>query len=231
MADTGIYMVIDGSGSMSDVKNEVVQGINEFIDEQKQEALNTGDSTILSLVSFDSNINEVYMGEDISLVSHVTLNDTYLGGGTALFDAIGRTLTRAENDGAKRNVVVIYTDGEENQSTEFNHKDVEKLLKKYDKTGDWQFIYLGAEFGAFQTSASYGAMASSASTSGLNTSKASTMGTFKNVSQTINHYRTLTDSDRHSLNTRGGLVADAAVAGVDWDSVKEETDVEDTNKN
>ena len=221
MADTNIYLIIDGSGSMSSVKHDVVKGINDFIDEQKVDAQKTGDATSLWLTAFDSNINNVYDGEDISLVNHVTVSDTYLGGGTALLDAIGRTLTNAEDKVAPRNLVVIYTDGQENQSTEFKHHEIKDLIDKFDKSGQWQFIYLGAEFGDFQKDVAY-ASVMSPSTSSMNTSKASVGQTFSTVSQTANYYRSVTPERASKLSDDGGIVAVAsAEANVDWDAVEE----------
>jgi uncharacterized protein YegL len=224
MADTNIYLIIDGSGSMSNVKHDVVSGINDFIKEQQADAAKTGDPTQLWLTVFDSNVSQVYDQEDILLVNPVTLRETYLGGGTALLDAIGKTLTHAEDKAASRNLVVIYTDGEENQSTEFKHKDIEELINKLDKSGTWQFIYLGAEFGAFQKDRAYAAVASAGvgTVSSMNTTKGNSAKTFANVSQTANYMRSATPDQFSTIKTRGGIVAAAAEdAAVDWDDVDE----------
>lgn len=222
MSDTAIYLILDGSGSMSGTKHEVVQGVNDFIDEQKVDAAKTNDVTILSLTSFDTNVNEVYVQEDISLVNHVSTADTFLGGGTALLDAIGRTLTKAEDNPANKNLVVIYTDGEENSSHEFTKEDIEKLIKKFDATGKWQFIYLGAEFADFQKDQVYTTLSVAGSTGSMNTNKAATRGTFSRMSQGASYYRGTTDAQAQQLKDRGGLiVASTEDAGVDWESVED----------
>lgn len=219
-ADLGIYVILDGSGSMGDVKKEVVTGINEFIDEQKAESKAANDVTEFTLTSFDTNINEVYVREDVDFVNHVSIKDTFLGGGTALLDAIGRTLTSAEDDAALRNIVVIYTDGEENSSREYTKDQIEELIKRLDETGRWQFIYLGAEFAAFETAADYGsaAMASAGTYASLNTSKQKVNSTFKNLSTHTNYTRSSSAADYGSMMDSGDVLASSAAAtGVNWD--------------
>lgn len=226
MVDQGIYVIIDGSGSMSGVKNDVVQGINEFIKEQQADVKGTNDVVQFSLTTFDSNVMEVYVKETLELVKPLTVKDTFLGGGTALLDAVGRTLTNAEEDGAARNLVVIYTDGQENQSREFTRDDIEKLIQKLNDAGNWQFIYLGAEFADFQNEAAFASMAAAGAGkfSSFNTSKANVGGTWATVTQTANYHRNATESQYSTLRSGERDIAAAATqdAGVDWDSVKED---------
>jgi len=224
--DQGIYVVIDGSGSMSGVKQDVVKGINEFIKEQQDDVNGTNDVVQFSLTTFDSNILEVYVKENIELVNPVTVKDTFLGGGTALLDAVGRTLTKAQDDQAARNIVVIYTDGEENSSREFSKDDIEKLVEDLTNTGNWQFIYLGAEFADFTDDAAFAAVvgsASAGSVSSANTSKQKVGTTWSNVTQTAKYHRTATPDQYQRINSRGGLIsASTEDVGIDWDAVEDE---------
>ena len=213
-ADLGIYLVIDGSGSMSGQRNEVVQGVNEFIVEQQADAAATNDDIRFSLTTFDSNVMQIYDGEDISLVRPVTVRDTFIGGGTALLDALGRTLTNAEDAQADRNIVVVYTDGEENSSREFTRDQIKALIERLEASGSWQFIYLGAEFAEFADEAAAIAMSST-----INTSKRSVGQTWKNVSATTSHYHHMPNTA--TIAGSGGLIASATLDGVDWDAVKD----------
>lgn len=156
MADLEIFMIIDGSGSMSGVKNDVVQGINDFIDEQKDDAKATGDEIRFTLTTFDDQVKEVYDSEDIAFVNHVKVGDTFLGGSTALYDAIGRTLAKVDDTGSSKKIVAIYTDGGENASREFKREDIKKLLEEKQATGLWQVIYMSAEFGDFNQATGIG---------------------------------------------------------------------------
>lgn len=225
--DQGIYVIIDGSGSMSGVKHEVVKGINEFIKEQQDDVKVTGDDVRFSLTTFDDKVMEIFIKEDITLVNPVKVSDTYLGGSTALLDAIGRTLTRAESDAAQRNIVVIYTDGEENASREFTNDQVSDLIKRLSDTGNWQFIYLGAEFEDFTTESAFVAVAAASGgrMSGMNTSKSNVGGTWSAVAQTTNYHRHATAAQYDSLQSGERNVTDAAAedAEVDWVDVVEPT--------
>lgn len=227
MADQNIYVIIDGSGSMGGIKHDVVTGINEFIKEQKDDVAKTGDNVKFSLTSFDNKVMEVYTAEDIALVNPVTLQDTFLGGGTALLDAIGKTLSLAESVVADRNLVVIYTDGHENASHEFTNEDIGKLIEKLEATGKWQIIYLGAEFGDFASDAAYGtlSMSSGGRMSTVNTSKKNVTGTISTASATAAYYRNASDAAVQDFaGEEDGLIVAAAAAGIDWEATKDEED-------
>lgn len=223
MVDQAIYVIIDGSGSMSAIKQDVVKGINEFIKEQQDDVKASGEDVKFSLTTFDTNVMEVYIKENISLVNPVTIKETFLGGGTALLDAIGQTLTNAEDVQADRNLVVIYTDGEENSSREFDKDDIEKLIEKLSNTGKWQFVYLGAEFAEFTEDAAFGAVGSAASGtfSALNTGKGSVTDTWRNVSRTSTMYRGMSHAAMDSLDSERSLLDVAQEDGVDWDAVED----------
>jgi hypothetical protein len=230
MADTNIYVILDGSGSMGDVKHDVVKGINTFIKEQKQDAQIQGDDVLFSLTTFDNKVMEVYVNEDLQLVSDVALKDTYLGGGTALLDSIGRTLTAADGSFAPRNILVIYTDGGENSSREFTKEQVSKLLEDFEQNRNGQVIYLGAEFADFvNDTAGYGTVAmAAAGASSLNTSKQHVSSTFSNLSRGVSYYRGASPEEVNVVNqTKGGLVAHTTAAGtLDWN--KDKTDEKET---
>lgn len=236
MADQNIYVIIDGSGSMRDVKNDVVTGINEYIKEQQDDVKVTGDDVLFSLTTFDSQVLEIYENEDLLLVTPLAVAQTFLGGGTALLDAIGKTLTNAEDNAAPRNLVVIYTDGEENSSREFKTDDIAKLIEKLEASGKWQFVYLGAEFGDFRDDKAFRTVSASSgsSMSSVNTSKASVGQTFKNLSDTSTLYRSATDKDISHVADAGGLVAYASASGIDWEAVDEDktkpTNVKESKK-
>lgn len=135
--DLSIFFILDGSGSMASVQKEVVDGLNDFIKEQQDEAAVSGDMTVFSLTVFDYTPTIVYMAEDIASVSPVTKKDTFLGGGTALYDAIGTTLSKAKEANLPgKKLVAIYTDGYENSSVEYDAEKVKKLIKELENSND-----------------------------------------------------------------------------------------------
>lgn len=85
-------------------------------------------------------------GKPIADIKPLTEKEYTPTGGTALLDAIGRSMRAAKerNAAGKRKVImVIVTDGEENSSREFTHTDVMQKIEEAKLAG-WQFIYLGA---------------------------------------------------------------------------------------
>lgn len=195
MADMEIFMIIDGSGSMTGVKHDVVNGVNDFIKEQQDSAKNTGDDVRFSLTAFDSNIHEVYVLEDIDFVNPVTVADTYLGGGTALYDAIGQTISKADDNGTPK-LVVVYTDGHENQSREFKAEDIKKIISDFEATGDWQFVYMSAELADFAQPQEMGFAAGNVITGAT---RGTTNAHFHKLSNSAAIYRMSDSTDRANM--------------------------------
>lgn len=155
--DLAILFVLDGSGSMAGVQDDVVQGVNAFIDKQKEEV---GDAeTRFWLTVFDTNLYPVFTGEKIEDVRHVTRNDTLRGGATALLDAVGKTVASADadlNDFSGKKLCVVYTDGMENSSREFNKEKIVGLINNRQNEGDWTFVFMGADHDAWSNAGQYG---------------------------------------------------------------------------
>jgi hypothetical protein len=159
MSDLSIFFILDGSGSMSGVQKEVVDGLNDFIQEQKDEAA-LGTNVVFSLTVFDYKPTIVYMAEDINSVTPITKKDTFLGGGTALYDAIGTTLEKAKSENLPgKKLVAIYTDGYENSSVEWTPDKVKNLIKELENDGDWTVIFMSAEINDFATAQNLGVAA------------------------------------------------------------------------
>lgn len=157
MADLSIFFILDGSGSMSGIQTEVVDGLNHFIQEQKDDAALNGDDVKFSLTVFDYQPNSVYLAEDIALVNPVTKKDTFLGGGTALLDAVGSTLTQVKNKNLPgKKLVVIYTDGYENSSREFSAGQIKNLVDELNADNDWTLIQMGVEVNDYHTASAMG---------------------------------------------------------------------------
>jgi uncharacterized protein YegL len=150
-------MIVDGSGSMMKDRNDVVDGVNQFIEEQQDETPVVGESVYFSLTVFDDKVYERVIEENIDQVQKVDVKDTFLGGSTALFDAVGKTLTRAEDEKFNaRHMVYIYTDGQENVSQEFTHEQIKDLFARLQKLNNWTIVFMSAEFGQWDTAKSLG---------------------------------------------------------------------------
>jgi hypothetical protein len=133
-----IVAIVDRSGSMYSIKGDAEGGLNTFLEKQKAEG-----EARLTLAEFDNQYDLVH--DDIVLED---FNGYELEprGGTALYDAIGRTIIRVKDyavDGVK--FLVIVTDGGENASQEFQSKtDIMKMISDMRDDG-WETIFIGAD--------------------------------------------------------------------------------------
>ena len=116
-----VCFVIDESGSMTGSESDVIGGFKKVIDDQK--AVKEG-SCAVSLFKFATKAEEVYRGKDVKDVEYLD-NKTYSpGGSTAMNDGIGLAIDTVgkwldgmkEEDKPEKNLIVIMTDGYENNS-------------------------------------------------------------------------------------------------------------------
>jgi hypothetical protein len=160
---TEIVVVLDRSYSMMSCRSAMEEGLNAFVNKQKQES----GETRFTLVKFDDFYEIELAGVDIKSVGHCALEPR---GNTALLDAVGKTIvdTGARLAVLKEEgrpglvVIVIVTDGEENSSKEFKLEDVKALTKQQTETYNWQFTYLGANQDAFGVAQGMGLAAAGA---------------------------------------------------------------------
>lgn len=189
---TLIALILDRTGSMQSIKDDVIGGFNQFVKEQQEEK---GEATML-MAQFDSQdpYEVIYDMKDIQDVEELT-DKTYVPrGSTPLLDAIGRGINDvAEKIGkmAKRSqpakvILAVMTDGAENASREFNLKTIKKMVEEKQKDG-WQFAFLGANLDSFGEAGSMGMAQGTAMNydhSALGTKQA-----YTSMSQAISSYR------------------------------------------
>lgn len=154
-APVHISVVLDRSGSMAHIADDIVGGFNQFLHEQRQRE---GDAR-LTLVQFDSDdpFEVLIDGRDLRDVHDLTREQYRPRGMTPLLDAVGRIILRTDNEVAARartgeaeedQIVVIVTDGLENASTEHTRPGVFELIEKRRGQG-WVFVFLGADQDAY----------------------------------------------------------------------------------
>jgi Mg-chelatase subunit ChlD len=145
-----IAMIIDKSGSMSNLSADTVGGFNDYLADRQRE---TPDA-LMSVTLFDTNRDEMYVAEPVRQISKLT-EARYRRGGmgyTALNDAIGGTIA-AIDAGAyaeqRKVLVVVMTDGLENASKEWTSRaEIAALVKRKEAAG-WKFVFFGADIDAF----------------------------------------------------------------------------------
>lgn len=140
-----ICFVLDESGSMYNSIDDVTEGFQKLIDEQRKEK---NGECIISLYRFSDTVKEDYIGKPVDEVPRLTyspwgctaMND---GVGTAI-DKIGKWLSDMdESERPSKNIIVIMTDGKENASKEYDFDVVKKKIKHQEEKYSWTFVYMG----------------------------------------------------------------------------------------
>ena len=145
-----IYFVLDRSGSMESIASDVVGGFNSFLAAQQQD----GPDALMTLVQFDTQDPHEVLADAVPIVEMVPLTaHTFLPrSGTPLYDAMGHVIAdatiraearRREGLDPEEILFVTFTDGQENQSREYDREKLFELVKKREAQG-WTFAYLGA---------------------------------------------------------------------------------------
>lgn len=157
---TFIAMVLDRSGSMGVRIADTIAGFNTFLREQK--ALNK--PARLTLAQFNTTYEIIHDNLPLLEAPELTRATFVPGGGTALYDAVGRTI---DSVGARlaamptaqrpdKVVCVIITDGEENSSVMFSQARIREMIQHQTTHYAWQFVYLGADINSEQAAVDIG---------------------------------------------------------------------------
>ena len=145
MAALNRKFLLDVSGSMGNVRDDVIGGFNTLVRDQ----VPLGGT--LSLTQFDHEINKTFENVPIGEVPLLTRATYMPRGSTALLDAIGATIKETNEPCT----LIIQTDGYENASTKFTKAHIKDLIEQKQKEG-WIFIYLGANQDAFAEAGALG---------------------------------------------------------------------------
>lgn len=182
-----VFVALDRSGSMSGERwTTAIESLNEYVKNLQKEKIE-GEVSITAFDTFHGALGANVRLEDIvknqSIAYFEPLHASVLtpGGGTPLYDAAGIVMDRALERNNDRTVVVILTDGEENQSKEYTQAKIKDKVKQLqDKK--WEVIFLGANFDVATYTTSAGLSA----------------GKFRNVDMTNTMQRTAMYTDLSS---------------------------------
>lgn len=141
-----VYVALDRSGSMSGERwTHAIDSINEYITGLKKEKV---EGTV-SVVAFDygqsMRLVDLVTDQSIAYYEPLAHDCAQPSGMTPLFDAAANVMDRAIENNAERTVVVIMTDGEENQSKEYNQGSIKAKVKDLTDR-KWEVLFLGANF-------------------------------------------------------------------------------------
>jgi len=155
-----LVFILDRSGSMSGLEKDTMGGFNSIIDKQKQLH---GDDVIVSTVLFDHQTEVIHNRVPIEDVEPMDEATYYVGGSTALLDAVGGAIEHTKRvhrllgdvDKPQEVMYIITTDGQENSSKMYQRKQIKRLVEAQQEKG-WEFIFLGANINAFADAHTYG---------------------------------------------------------------------------
>ncbi len=146
-----IVFVIDESGSMASLRQDVIGGFNTLIADQRKVA-GVADVT---LYTFSNQVNLVLDAVALDQVEDLTEALYQPGGMTAMNDAIGTALAKVLKDNPEKAIINIFTDGYENASREYNAVKVKELVKQAEEKG-YQVVFLAANIDEIQVASTFG---------------------------------------------------------------------------
>lgn len=152
---TELVFILDKSGSMEGLESDTIGGFNSILSKQKED----DDNGLLTTVLFDNNYEIIHDRLKIKDILPLTNKEYYVGGTTALLDAIGKTIKKIEADQEKKptpTLVTIITDGQENESREYSYEHVKELIYRKEQHDNWKFVFLGANIDTFDVAEKMG---------------------------------------------------------------------------
>ena len=157
---TEIVFILDRSGSMSGLEKDTIGGFNSLMERQKKE---DGEAYI-STVLFDNEAQVLHDRVPLDRVRPMTEKEYYVGGCTALLDAVGGAIHHIgnvhkyarEEDRPEKTLFVITTDGQENASHRYNYEKVKQMVERQKERFGWEFLFLGANIDAAKEAGRFG---------------------------------------------------------------------------
>ena len=144
---TEMVCILDRSGSMYKKRKDTIGSFNQMLEKQKREP---GEAYITTALFCDQ-CDVLYSHTPIRETEELTEQDYYIGGNTALFDAIGKVfhqtdslLEGREGDYEEKVLVFIITDGMENASVQYGRQQIKKLIEEKQKKG-WVILFFGTD--------------------------------------------------------------------------------------
>ncbi|HWQ71911.1 MAG TPA: vWA domain-containing protein [Desulfitobacteriaceae bacterium] len=207
---TELVFILDKSGSMSGLESDTIGGYNAMLKKQQEEP----GEALVTTVLFDDNYVLLHDRTNIKGIRPISEKDYFVGGRTALLDAIGRTIHKIENarkqtaqeQRADKVMFVITTDGMENASREYSMEKVRAMIERQKEEYGWEFIFLGANIDAIATAARFGISANRAAN--YHADREGTRLNYEALSNIVSELRA------------GGTLADSWKAEIDEDYEK-----------
>lgn len=167
---TDITLMVDRSGSMYTMGDSVVQGVKQFIKEQK----NDFSQKKITIISFDDQKEIVPGFENCDIHKSPEIDNSYFTprGMTRLIDTAMEEIQNQQKrknkwyknlpkkikelDPEYKNIFALMTDGEDNKSIVFSSSDMKEYLQTLQKQKNITCYFLGANQDAINTGNMYG---------------------------------------------------------------------------
>ena len=168
-----VTFLLDESYSMMSIASQTLEGMNSYINGLREEK----NDIIFNLVSFNSfGVTKRIVDESVKNVKDLTSDNYKPDGGTPLIDAAYKTIEATERAAQKYDhavdvIIVIQTDGQENQSSQYNAEQLRGLINRMQQKYDWQFVFMGAGIDAYQDAGRFGISRGSTFSYGLDNTK------------------------------------------------------------
>lgn len=146
---TRVGIVLDRSGSMLTIRDEMIAGCNDQLKVLRQSE-EEGNEVYVTLISFATFVDKpIFLNAPVSSIPNLTPERYQPEGATAMFDGVGDMLdslceNKDLNDENVSFLVLVISDGEENASQRFGPSAIAQRVKALQATGRWTFVYLGA---------------------------------------------------------------------------------------
>ena len=144
-----VVFILDNSGSMSGSEENTITSYNEYLERERKKKYDVKITTVL----FNDHYRYLYKRNNINEVKKLTGKQYFVGGCTALYDALGTSINYIDSCDTDKVLFIIITDGYENASHEFNKNKIKKLINKHS---NWEFIYIGADIDSYATGGDIG---------------------------------------------------------------------------
>ena len=196
-----IWFLLDRSGSMSNLAEDVVGGFNQFVTEQG----NKPGHAKMSAIQFDDNdpFEIIIDAQRVGQIPPLTSDIFQPRGLTPLYDAIGQLISRADERIADREasdeptedqLVIVFTDGLENASRKFSQTQVFELIRDR-RDQDWTFVFMGTNQDSYEEGHKIGLV--DGNVQNYDPSSASVDAAFGELSRGTGAYRAKPRRQRH----------------------------------